>query len=57
VSTYEQHLALSAERELARIEAQQNQDVADLVDDLWDAKPYDPNDPDDVPDYGWEDAA
>lgn len=48
-TTYEQHLARQEERELARIEAQQNQDVADL----WAAEPYDPADPDERQDDGW----
>lgn len=29
----------------------------ELVDAFWDAEPYDPFDPYERPDYGWEDAA
>lgn len=53
-TTYEQHLAAGTERELARIEAQQDQDLADLAEDLWDAEPYDPADPDERQDDGWD---
>jgi len=48
-ATFDRHLALREERELARIEAQQEQDLTDLADDLWDAEPYDPFGSDEAP--------
>lgn len=43
MSAYERHLAEATEREYARIEAQQERELAEVIEDLTDAEPYDPS--------------
>lgn len=40
MTAYETHLAERTEAYYARIEAEQEQDLNDIADDLWDAEPY-----------------
>lgn len=54
MTSHDTHLALREERELARIEAQQEQDIADIADALWSAEPYDPSDEHDYMRDGWD---
>lgn len=59
MTAYDRHLTARQESRDARIEAEQEQDLNDLADDLWAAELYDPFGSDEAPepDYFGDDAA
>ncbi|WP_169165150.1 hypothetical protein [Cellulomonas taurus] len=54
MTSHDQHLASDAERELARRDAAQDEEIAQLAEEAILAEPYDPWDPEEHHDDGWE---